>query len=115
MVWTSVLHIDEGLIGIDNDFYASGGDSISAIRLSSAARKAGLTLLATDIIRNPTIRTMAEVASSRINDEPELDDDEITSTLDHMSLSNLSLLDIDQSGLDSLCRTLLLTHGLSSK
>ena len=71
--------------------------------------------LTTDTIHNLTICTMAKVASSRIGDKLELDNDDIASTLDVMSPSNLSLLDIDQSGLDSLCRTSLLTHGLSSK
>ncbi|KAF8580664.1 amino acid adenylation, partial [Ramaria rubella] len=49
-LWASTLRIPEASLHIDDDFYTTGGDSISAIRLASAAREAGIHLPATDII-----------------------------------------------------------------
>ncbi|KAF8572585.1 hypothetical protein K439DRAFT_1320754, partial [Ramaria rubella] len=63
-LWASVLHVNESSLSVDANFYVAGGDSILAIRLATLARRAGLSLLPTDIIRNPTIRAMAEIASA---------------------------------------------------
>lgn len=114
-LWASVLHIREGLLHIDDDFYTAGGDSILAIRLASAAREAGLHLLATDIIRNPTIRAMAEIATSSAIDH-DFDDDDIPSmNLSQMKPLDLTLLDLDQDELDVLRNDLLPQHGLSAR
>ena len=114
-LWASILRISEGSLGMEDDFYASGGDSVSAIRLARAAREAGLQLPATDIIRNPTIRAMAKIASSAVLDH-EFDDDDIPSTsLDQMVPHDLTLLDIDSAGLDLLKEELLEKHGLPAR
>jgi aryl carrier-like protein len=114
-LWASVLRLDEGSLGSDDDFYTSGGDSISAIRLSSAACKAGLALLATDIIRNPTIRGMADIAASPELIQDSDEDDTPSVALEHMSPTDLPLLNLDQGGLNSLRDDLLpnLKHRLS--
>ncbi|KAF8574906.1 amino acid adenylation [Ramaria rubella] len=109
-LWASVLHIREGLLRIDDDFYTVGGDSISAIRLASAAREAGLHLPATDIIRNPTIRAMAKIAESAIIDR-EFDDDDVPSvSFDQMCPRDLTLLDLDQAQLNFLRDSLFPQH-----
>ncbi|KAF8588131.1 acetyl-CoA synthetase-like protein, partial [Ramaria rubella] len=74
-LWASTLRIPEASLRIDDDFYAAGGDSISAIRLATAAREAGIPLPATDIIRNPTIRAMTQIAESAVINH-DYDDDE---------------------------------------
>ncbi|KAF8574904.1 amino acid adenylation [Ramaria rubella] len=113
-LWASELYINEDSLRIDDDFYTVGGDSISAIRLASAAREAGLHLPATDIIQNPTIRAMAEVAGSAII-SCEFDDDDAPSvTLDQMCPRDLTLLNIDQAQLDFLRDSLLPQHCLSA-
>jgi aryl carrier-like protein len=112
-LWASVLQLEEGLLGIDDDFYTSGGDSISAIRLSSAARQAGLYLPVADVIRNSTIRAMASIATS-LTDTHHFDEDDTPSVaLERMSPSDLTLLNLDQEGLDLLRNDLLPKHGLS--
>ncbi|KAF8572696.1 acetyl-CoA synthetase-like protein, partial [Ramaria rubella] len=111
-LWATILQTHEGLLGIDDDFYRAGGNSISAIRLASAARQAGIHLLATDIIRNPTIRAMADIAASPavIHD---YDDDTPSVTLERMSPMDLTLLNLDKEALDVLRNDLLPKHGIS--
>ncbi|MFT4088754.1 MAG: amino acid adenylation domain-containing protein, partial [Gordonia sp. (in: high G+C Gram-positive bacteria)] len=58
-----------GLLGLDRvsvneSFFALGGDSISSIRLASAARAAGLSLSPREIFENPTVRRMAALVSA---------------------------------------------------
>lgn len=60
-LWAEVLHIDQDQIGLDEHFFAVGGESIAAIRLVGAARKQGLTLTVADIFRNPLLKDMSGV------------------------------------------------------
>jgi hypothetical protein len=114
-LWASVLRVSEGSLGMEDDFYAAGGDSVSAIHLARAAREASLQLPATDIIRNPTIRAMAKIAESAVLDH-EFDEDEIPSmSLDEMAPHDLTLLDLDNAGLDRLKGELLERHGLCAR
>ncbi|KAF8584768.1 acetyl-CoA synthetase-like protein [Ramaria rubella] len=114
-LWASTLRIPEASLHIDDDFYTAGGDSISAIRLASAAREAGIHLPATDIIRNPTIRAMTHIAESAVINH-DYDDDDIPSVaLDQMCPRDLTLLDFDQAQLDSLRDSLLPQHGISPR
>ncbi|KAF8577978.1 hypothetical protein K439DRAFT_1663978 [Ramaria rubella] len=83
------------LLCIDDDFYTVWGDSLSAIHLASAAREAGLHLLATDIIRNPTIHAMSKITESAVVDHEYDDDDAPSVTLDEMRLRiSLDVLDV---------------------
>ncbi|KAF8581404.1 hypothetical protein K439DRAFT_1662316 [Ramaria rubella] len=75
------------------------GDSLSAIRLASTAREAGLHLLATDIICNPAIRAMSKIADHSRQDVPE----------------DLTVLTVDEPHLDFLWMKLLPDHGLSAR
>lgn len=57
--WAQVLGRDD--LGIHDDFFALGGDSIEAIRVVQVARDAGLQLQAADVIAHPTIAGLAEL------------------------------------------------------
>jgi amino acid adenylation domain-containing protein/non-ribosomal peptide synthase protein (TIGR01720 family) len=57
---TAVLGIDG--IGVDDDFFALGGDSISSIAVCGRARKAGLRITPRDIFRRRTVAALAAVA-----------------------------------------------------
>lgn len=63
-------HLDPALAGIDDDFFALGGDSLLAIRLIGDARDLGLPITVTDLLRYRSIRALAEIAGSRAA-EPE--------------------------------------------
>jgi amino acid adenylation domain-containing protein len=68
ILWAQVLNLDSRSIGIDDSFFRLGGDSIAAMRLVGLARKAGLTLFAADIFRNPTLSSQAEACLITVSD-----------------------------------------------
>ncbi|AFU02511.1 non-ribosomal peptide synthetase [Nocardia brasiliensis] len=51
-------------VGVDDGFFASGGDSILAIRLADRARAAGLSVSSRDVFEHQTIRALAEVVEA---------------------------------------------------
>ncbi|MEV7358650.1 phosphopantetheine-binding protein, partial [Kitasatospora sp. NPDC091276] len=54
-----------GRVGIDEDFFALGGDSIRSIQVVSRARRAGLTLTTRDIFTHKTAAALAQVAEEQ--------------------------------------------------
>ncbi|WP_420907351.1 amino acid adenylation domain-containing protein [Streptomyces scabichelini] len=54
---------------IDDDFFALGGDSITAIQLLVHARRAGLRLSSRDVFRHRTVAALAEAADVRTDAE----------------------------------------------
>ncbi|KAK9707836.1 hypothetical protein K7432_009943 [Basidiobolus ranarum] len=62
-IWAETLNIDPANIGLDDPFYHLGGDSISAIRVSSISRQKGISLSVQQIMQNTTIRELAAVSS----------------------------------------------------
>ncbi|MGK5496592.1 amino acid adenylation domain-containing protein [Streptomyces sp. URMC 125] len=59
-VFTEVLGVSE--VGVDDGFFELGGDSISSIRLVSAARAAGLNLTVRDVFGRQTPAALAAAA-----------------------------------------------------
>ncbi|OXM56486.1 non-ribosomal peptide synthetase [Amycolatopsis thailandensis] len=59
-VWSEVLGVDR--VGVEDNFFGLGGDSILSIQVVAAARQAGLTLSSKDLFRNQTIAELAHVA-----------------------------------------------------
>ncbi len=57
-------------VGIDDDFFALGGDSISSIALSGKARKAGLHLTPRDIFRRRTVAALGASVGDTVTDAP---------------------------------------------
>ncbi|MEU8139115.1 amino acid adenylation domain-containing protein, partial [Streptodolium elevatio] len=49
-------------VGVDDGFFALGGDSIGATLLASRARAAGLPFTVRDVFRNPTVAALARTA-----------------------------------------------------
>ncbi|WP_405550894.1 amino acid adenylation domain-containing protein [Streptomyces microflavus] len=75
----TVLRVDE--VGVDQDFFQLGGDSILAISLLSALREAGLHVTARQIFSNSTVGALAAVASR-----------EDVSTVDHADTATGSVV-----------------------
>jgi amino acid adenylation domain-containing protein len=66
-IWADVLHLER--VGLDDDFFALGGDSIQLFQITARANRSGLLLAAKELLRNPTIASLArrldEVAATR--------------------------------------------------
>ena len=60
-IWKQVLNLEE--VGIRDNFFEMGGDSILSIQIISRAKVAGLHLTTKQIFENQTIEELAEVAS----------------------------------------------------
>ncbi|ELP64082.1 non-ribosomal peptide synthetase [Streptomyces turgidiscabies] len=61
-VLADVLGLDE--IGVDDDFFALGGDSIMAMQLVSRARAVGVRITPRLVLRHRTVAGLAEVATT---------------------------------------------------
>ncbi|MFF8594416.1 amino acid adenylation domain-containing protein [Streptomyces sp. NPDC015220] len=60
--WSAVLETDA--IGVDQDYYSLGGDSILMLRIQAEARRAGVHFTLADMVRNPTVAALAAVATT---------------------------------------------------
>jgi aryl carrier-like protein len=58
-IWVEVLGLDA--VGVEDDLYTLGGDSIMAMRIVARARQAGFRLSAAQVLRHPTIAGLAAV------------------------------------------------------
>lgn len=65
-----VLSLDREAFGMDENFILLGGDSISAMRLASAARQEGILLTVADILSKSKIAELLETSPDRVQDEP---------------------------------------------
>ncbi|KAF7715229.1 Nonribosomal peptide synthase (NRPS) [Penicillium ucsense] len=59
-LWASVLRKEASAIGRQDSFFRLGGDSIGAMKLVAAARRAGYSLSVADIFRHPELTEMAQ-------------------------------------------------------
>jgi amino acid adenylation domain-containing protein len=57
-------------VGLDDDFFGLGGDSLMSIRLVSRARNAGLFITPRDVFQHPTLEALARVARPVQADQP---------------------------------------------
>ncbi len=56
-IWADVLHLER--IGLDDDFFALGGDSIQLFQITARANQSGLPLKAKELLRQPTLGALA--------------------------------------------------------
>ena len=57
-------------VGIDDNFFALGGDSIMSIQLVSRARRAGLAITPRAVFQHQTVASLAAVATARAPRRP---------------------------------------------
>ncbi|KAI9745049.1 MAG: hypothetical protein M1818_001327 [Claussenomyces sp. TS43310] len=62
-LWAGVLGLDVQSLGLDDNFFRRGGDSVLAMRLAATSREAGITLSVSRIFGNPRLVDMASVAT----------------------------------------------------
>ena len=61
-------------MGVDDDFFRLGGDSILSIQATTRARRAGLPITTTDVFTNRTIARLAEIVGRRSDSDHALSD-----------------------------------------
>jgi amino acid adenylation domain-containing protein/non-ribosomal peptide synthase protein (TIGR01720 family) len=66
--WAEVLGLDDGDVGVADNFFGLGGDSILGLQVVSLARRAGLRLTAKQIFVRQTIAELATVVT--VEDTP---------------------------------------------
>ena len=62
-IWSEALSIPSKSIRLDDDFFACGGNSIRAMRLVAALRKADIFLTLVDVFKNPVLSDMVLACS----------------------------------------------------
>ncbi|WP_040836998.1 non-ribosomal peptide synthetase [Nocardia brevicatena] len=67
MLFTEVLGLES--VGVDESFFALGGDSIASIQLVSRAKAAGLVFGARDVFERKTVAALAEVTGEAATPE----------------------------------------------
>lgn len=67
-IWCEILGREE--VGLDQNFFQLGGDSISALLSISKAKEAGLELTSRQLFQNPTLEALAAVAERAGWEEP---------------------------------------------
>lgn len=78
-VWAEVLGVDK--VGIDDNFFDLGGDSIRSIRIQALAHQQDIQLTIQDLFRNQTIRALTQAI-----------DDKLSTTLVHEGTQPFSLI-----------------------
>lgn len=68
-IMCEAFDVQNHLIGTEDSFFELGGDSILAVRISSAARRAGLLLSVSTILGHPRLGDMAQAAKPLIDEE----------------------------------------------
>jgi aryl carrier-like protein len=81
-IWQEVLGLSA--IGVEDDFFELGGDSMHSIQIVAAAREHGLKLTPRDLFAHPTVAGLAAAAS-----------DEIASSTEPASVSAEELADLE--------------------
>lgn len=60
-IWTEVIGVDR--VGVHDNFFALGGDSILSFQIVARANRAGISITPKQLFERPTIAGLAEVAS----------------------------------------------------
>ena len=62
-IWREVLHLER--VGLDDDFFALGGDSIQLFQITARANHSGLRLAAKELLKHPKLEDLAAYLDSR--------------------------------------------------
>jgi amino acid adenylation domain-containing protein/non-ribosomal peptide synthase protein (TIGR01720 family) len=70
-IWSQVLRVDR--VGVHDNFFALGGDSILSIQIISRAARAGLRITPRQLFENQTVAELAQVIDEHL--DPSADDE----------------------------------------
>lgn len=66
-IWREEFDLDQ--VGIDENFFDLGGDSLTAVAIVAGARNAGLRIRPSDVFDHPTVAGLASVARRVVNSD----------------------------------------------
>ncbi|KAJ2980585.1 hypothetical protein NQ176_g2549 [Zarea fungicola] len=66
-LWAQVLNIEADNIGLDDNFFRLGGDSIASMKLVSMSRSDGIILTVADIAKSPVLEDQARCMKATTN------------------------------------------------
>ncbi|MGW2420906.1 condensation domain-containing protein [Streptomyces sp. NPDC001709] len=75
-VWSDLLHLEVARIGVHDDFFALGGDSMLAIQAASHANQAGVAITAGQFCAHPTIAAQAALVPGAADPARHLTEDQ---------------------------------------
>ncbi|XVS67123.1 amino acid adenylation domain-containing protein [Actinosynnema sp. CA-299493] len=87
-VWAEVLGVPE--VGVHDNYFALGGDSIVMLRLRARAGRRGLRFEPADLLRHPTVAELAGQLSATVAPESRLAPFELVSEVDRPRLAGLA-------------------------
>ncbi|KAF3066464.1 Nonribosomal peptide synthetase 4 [Daldinia childiae] len=61
-IWAMILNLDPQKIGLDDNFFKLGGNSVSAVKVVGEARKTGIQILVQDIFDHPELYALSSRA-----------------------------------------------------
>ncbi|KAI1317089.1 hypothetical protein F5Y16DRAFT_419931 [Xylariaceae sp. FL0255] len=97
-IWSAVLKMEPKSIGINTSFFQLGGDSVSAMKVVTEARKCGMTLTMKDLFKRDTI---AELADQTLAQPPSSSQQSQEDLIDVSSLSALGNVDLADADVDA--------------
>jgi amino acid adenylation domain-containing protein len=68
-VWADVLGLEPDTVGVDQNFFVRGGDSLNSIQISVAVAERGQTVTLEQIFRYQTVRELAAVMAAQPREE----------------------------------------------
>ena len=73
-IWAEQLRVSS--VGVHDNFFEMGGDSIIAIQVMSRAAQSGIRLGMRDLFQHPTVSELARALTSRVATTPDVEADE---------------------------------------
>jgi amino acid adenylation domain-containing protein/non-ribosomal peptide synthase protein (TIGR01720 family) len=61
-LWEAILKLEHHSVGVEDNFFRLGGDSIEAMRLITAARSQGISLTVANVFQKPILSEMSDEA-----------------------------------------------------
>ncbi|KAG7407670.1 Nonribosomal peptide synthetase TES [Fusarium oxysporum f. sp. rapae] len=70
-LWARVLNIKAESIGLEDNFFRLGGDSIAAMKLAAEARQEGICIKVADVFRSPLLSALGLCSQTTLGSIPE--------------------------------------------
>nr|QIW91877.1 NRPS [Phialomyces arenicola] len=77
-LWAEALDISVDQVGVHDNFFQIGGDSVVAMRIVAASHSSDLTLTVADLFQHPCVSELAQIVGDRSIGEIQTPEEEVT-------------------------------------